>query len=55
MIISSVMGSMIIGLISKGKKQAGLKYIPILMILTISLFFIVRSVISGLLGGLFSI
>ncbi|MBT5043322.1 type II secretion system F family protein [Candidatus Woesearchaeota archaeon] len=55
MIISSVMGSMIIGLISKGKKQAGLKYIPILITLTISLFFIVRSIISGLLGGLFTI
>jgi len=55
MIVTSIMGSMIIGLISKGKKQAGLKFIPILIILTISLFFIVRSVISTLLGGLFSL
>tara|TARA_Y100000310_G_scaffold13087_1_gene13421 strand:- start:9882 stop:10865 length:984 start_codon:yes stop_codon:yes gene_type:complete len=55
MIISSVMGSMIIGLISKGKKKAGLKYAPILIILTISLFFIVRGVIGALLGGLFTL
>ncbi|MBT3865901.1 type II secretion system F family protein [Candidatus Woesearchaeota archaeon] len=55
MIIASIMGSMIIGLISKGKKRAGLKYIPILIILTISLFFMVRALIGGLLGGLFSI
>ncbi len=55
MLITSVMGSLIIGLISKGKKKAGLKFIPILVVLTISLFFIVRSVISSLLGGLFTI
>lgn len=55
MIITSVMGSLIIGLISKGKKKAGLKFIPILIVLTISLFFIVRTVIASLLGGLFTI
>ncbi|MDP3917276.1 MAG: type II secretion system F family protein [Nanoarchaeota archaeon] len=55
MIITSVMGSLIIGLISKGKKKAGLKYIPILIVLTISLFFIVRFLISTMLGGLFNI
>lgn len=55
MIIASVMGSMIIGLISKGTKRAGMKYIPILIILTISLFFIVRALIGGMLGGLFAI
>lgn len=55
MIVASIMGSMIIGLISKGKKRAGMKYIPILIILTISLFFMVRALIGGLLGGLFSI
>ncbi len=55
MIIASVMGSMIIGLISKGKKRAGLKFIPLLIIITISLFFIVRAMIGALLGGLFSL
>ncbi|MBT5215284.1 hypothetical protein HOM13_00945 [Candidatus Woesearchaeota archaeon] len=55
MIIASVMGSMIIGLISKGKKREGLKYIPVLIIITISLFFIVRALIGGLLGGLFAL
>ncbi len=55
MIIASVMGSLIIGLISKGKKREGLKYIPVLIIITISLFFIVRALIGGLLGGLFAI
>jgi archaeal flagellar protein FlaJ len=53
MIITSIMGSMILGLISKGQKKAGLKFIPILIVLTISLFFIVRAIISTLLSGLF--
>jgi archaeal flagellar protein FlaJ len=55
MVITSIMGSMILGLISKGEKKAGLKFMPVLIVLTISLFFIVRMVISTLLGGLFNL
>jgi archaeal flagellar protein FlaJ len=53
MIMTSVMGSLIMGLISKGKEKEGFKYIPILLVLTISLFFLVKFFISNLLSGLF--
>ena len=53
MTVTSIMGSMILGLISKGKKKAGLKFMPVLIVLTISLFFIIRAIISTLLSGLF--
>ncbi len=53
MTVTSIMGSMILGLISKGKKKAGLKYMPVLIVLTISLFFIIRAIVGTLLSGLF--
>ena len=55
MIATSIMGSLIIGLISRGKEKEGFKYIPILIVVTISLFFIVRFLIRNLLAGLFQI
>lgn len=55
MIATSIMGSLIIGLISRGKEKEGFKYIPILIVITISLFFIVRFLIRNLLAGLFQI
>ena len=51
---SAVIGSMILGLISKGKEREGLKYMPVLVAVSIGLFFITRFVIKNVLGGLFS-
>ncbi len=53
MLFTSVMGSLILGLIAKGKEKEGLKYLPILVIITISLFFLVKISIKAILGGLF--
>lgn len=53
MLFTSVMGSLILGLIAKGKEKEGLKYLPILVIVTISLYFLVKLSIKALLGGLF--
>tara|TARA_Y100000310_G_scaffold144893_3_gene144235 strand:- start:48229 stop:49203 length:975 start_codon:yes stop_codon:yes gene_type:complete len=53
LVLTSIMGSLILGLIAKGKEKEGIKYMPILILLTISLFFIVKWLISSLLGGLF--
>ncbi len=53
MLFTSIMGSLILGLIAKGKEKEGLKYLPILVIVTISLYFLVRFSIKALLGGLF--
>tara|TARA_Y100000310_G_C20647338_1_gene797392 strand:- start:75 stop:986 length:912 start_codon:yes stop_codon:yes gene_type:complete len=55
MLTTSVLGSMVLGLISKGKRKAGLKFIPILCVMTIAIYFIVKGLISGLLGGLFNL
>ena len=53
LITSSILSSLVLGLISKGKESAGMKYIPILIILTLTIFFITRLIIKNLLGGLF--
>ena len=55
MMATSFMGSLILGLIAKGKEKEGLKYLPILVILTLCLFFLVKFLIKTLLGGLFDI
>jgi len=49
----SIIGALILGLISKGKERDGVKFIPILMAISLALFFITRVVIKGMLGGLF--
>jgi len=54
-ILSSIMGGFIIGLISKGKEKEGIKYIPVLIILALVMFFLVRTIISSFLGGLIEI
>lgn len=54
MIISSaILGSMIIGLISKGKEREGLRYVLILVPGAIGVFFGIRFVVTNLLSGLF--
>lgn len=53
--ITSILGSMAIGLISKGEEKQGLKYAPILIAFALSLFFLVRWAISGMMAGLFSL
>lgn len=50
--ITSIFGSLIIGIVKKGDSKHGAKYIPILMLVSISMFFFVRSVVGGILTGL---
>ncbi len=54
LIVTSVLGSMALGLINKGEERQGLKYVPVLVFMTLVIFFVVRWMISGLLAGLFS-
>lgn len=51
--ITSFLGSLVLGLIAKGKETEGLKFFPILILVTISLFFLVKFVISNMLSGFF--
>ena len=53
LITSSVLGSLILGLISKGKKRAGIKFMPALIVLSLSVFLLTRFAMRNLLGGLF--
>jgi flagellar protein FlaJ len=55
LIMTSIMGSMVIGLINKGKKKEGVKYMPLLIGFTIGLFFLVRTAMRGFVGGLFNL
>jgi pilus assembly protein TadC len=52
LVMTSVMGSLILGLISKGEEKQGFKLIPILIAVSILIFFSVRFLVSQLLGGL---
>ena len=53
LITSSIMGSLILGLISKGREREGVKYIPIIILCSLLVFFVTRFLIKNMLGGLF--
>ena len=53
LVTSSILGSLALGLIRKGRERDGLKFIPIILVITISIFFLVRFLISRMLGSLF--
>lgn len=53
LVTTSILGSLVLGLIRKGREREGLKFIPILLAITISIFFLVRFLISSMLGSLF--
>lgn len=52
LVFTSIFGSMAIGLISGGKEKYGIKYIPILIALTLIVYFTIRYLIGNLIGGL---
>ncbi|MDP2908185.1 MAG: type II secretion system F family protein, partial [Nanoarchaeota archaeon] len=54
LIITSILGSMVLGLINKGEEKQGLKYAPVLIGITLAVFFLVRFFINNLLTGLFT-
>lgn len=55
LVISSIMGSLIIGLIARGKAKYGVKYMPALIIISLLVFLAVRAIISNILGGLINL
>lgn len=55
LVTSCVLGSLILGLISKGRERDGIKFMPVLIALSLAMFFLVRFGIKNILGGLFSI
>lgn len=52
LIITSVFGSLIIGIVKDGTEKGGVKLIPILLLLSMVIFFFVRSIVSGIFAGM---
>jgi flagellar protein FlaJ len=50
--VTSIFGSMIIGLVKDGEEKGGLKFIPILLGVSLVVFFLVRMLVGGMLSGL---
>jgi len=44
--VNSIFGSLLIGLLQEGNEKAGIKYIPILLLLNITIFIVSKLVIS---------
>lgn len=49
-LITTVFGGMIMGIIDSGKERAGIKYIPILTTISLVIFFVARIAIAGIFG-----
>ncbi len=54
LVTTGILGSLILGLISKGREREGIKYMPFLITISLAVFFLVRFVIEHSLGGLFT-
>ncbi len=52
LVTTSILSSLVLGLIVKGKERAGTKYIPILILITIVVFYVVRYLMGKLLSSL---
>lgn len=55
LVTSSIMGALVLGLISKGAAKYGVRLIPVLVIVSVSIFFIVRGIIGSVLSGVFGL
>lgn len=53
LLVTSILSSLVLGLITKGEEKDGLKYIPILTVTSLAVFFIVRILIKNVLGIFF--
>ncbi len=52
-IVNSILGALIIGLIHRGKERAGIKFIPVVMSIALILFFLVRYILKTSFSELF--
>lgn len=53
LVTTSILGSLVLGLIKKGREREGLKYAPVLIALALAVFFFVRMIISNTFGATF--
>jgi len=50
-LITSIFGGMLIGLVQEGSERAGLKFIPIFLLISLTIYFISKSALAGIFGG----
>jgi flagellar biosynthesis protein FliQ len=50
--VTSFFGGLLIGLIQEGSEKAGLRYIPILIAVSLSIFFLTRLMVERLFGAM---
>ncbi len=51
LIVTSIFGSLIIGIIKEGDEKGGIKIIPLLLVVSLAVFFFVRVIVSGIFAG----
>jgi len=52
-IIIDIFSSFVLGLVNKGEEKEGFKYLPIIVVLSLGVFFITRIVLNNFLSGFF--
>jgi archaellum biogenesis protein FlaJ (TadC family) len=52
LIFSSIFGSLLIGLLQEGKEKAGIKYIPLLLLINFTIYFAAKFILSSIIGFL---
>ena len=51
-IVMDVMASLVLGLVSKGDEKEGLRYLPIMLILSLGIFFALGKILSSVMAGM---
>ena len=51
-IVMDVMAALVLGLVSKGDEKEGLRYLPVMLILSLGIFFALGKILAGTVGGL---
>ena len=52
-IVTAIFSALIIGVISKGSKRDGMPYIPVLLVVSLAIFFIMSYVLEGMLSSIY--
>ncbi len=51
-VVMDIMASLVLGLVSKGNEKEGLRFVPIMLVLSLGIFFILGKLLGGLMGNL---
>ena len=52
-VVSDVLASLVLGLVNKGEEKEGLRYMPFLLVISLSVFFVIRFLLLNVMGGFF--